>query len=82
MNTTNITRRDGIENENQEIVWFDVCNDYSLDLALPNTAFGFDVYREKEHTMDTGETVVVLIHKEYNEIHYCKGPRYLNGRYL
>ena len=68
--------------EDEDEVLFDVCNDYSLEIASPVPVISFKVYREQEHTMDCGETITVYIHKEYNEVHYCKGPRYLNGRYL
>ena len=66
------------ETENElDVVIFDVCNDYSLDIAPDQSEPDYNLYR-----MIRSEQGFVYIHKEYNEIHYLKACRIFNGEYL
>lgn len=61
--------------EENGMIMYDVCNDYSLDPAT--TDFDPAKYRTQKHSMG-----IIYIHKEYNEIHYLKGNKGLDGKYL
>ena len=58
-----------------DLVMYDVCNDYSL--APIETEFDPKLYKTRKHAMGT-----IYIHKKHNEIHYFKGRNGLDGKYL
>ena len=58
-----------------ELIIYDVCNDYSLDTCT--TDFEPAEYKKVKHSFGT-----IYIHKEYDEIHYLKAVKGLEGKFL
>ena len=58
-----------------ELIIYDVCNDYSLDTCT--TDFESADYKKVKHSLGT-----IYIHKEYDEIHYLKAVKGLEGKFL
>jgi hypothetical protein len=58
-----------------DLVMYDVCNDYSLSPIT--TEFDPKLYKTRKH--DLG---MLYIHKEYNEVHYLKAKAGLDGQYI
>jgi hypothetical protein len=58
-----------------DLVMYDVCNDYSLSPIT--TEFDPKLYKTRKH--DLG---ILYIHKEYNEVHYLKAKAGLDGQYI
>ena len=69
-----VDEQNDYDNEH-DMVMYDVCNDYSLEEM--ETDFDYEGYRTEQHEMGT-----VYIHKEYDEVHYLRGKKGLNGHYL
>ena len=65
-----ITKKDS-----EEFVWYDVCNDYSLDKRDRPDLSGYRHYRTKDGQY-------VYVHIEYDEIHYLFGKDGREGGYL
>lgn len=74
--TTDFAKDEQSDYENEcGLIIYDVCNDYSLDEC--STEFNPEEYITSQHPFGT-----IYTHKECNEIHYLKGGRGLNGRFL
>jgi len=68
------------EEEKGVSVWFDVCNDYSLDMREEKPG-DLENYRQHFATVN-GLSVSVYTHKEYEEVHYARGSHTLQGEIL
>jgi len=58
----------------EETVLYDVCNDYSLEKCEDQNK-DLSAYRTRK--MRKG---ILYIHKEYDELHYLRGPAGLDGQ--
>ena len=65
--------------ENEKECLFDVCNDYSLEVA-DGKWNKFDYSASLGNIK--GKQVLVYTNMEYNEIHYVYGPKKLEGAFL
>jgi len=62
----------------EKMVVYDVCNDYTLDVAnISIDDIDLDEYSEWHVTQGT-----IYKHKEYKELHYFVGPAGLDGEEL
>ena len=70
--------RDAVRTAESQSVMYDVCNDYSLDLADPEKLEKEDWTQYRFYERKGG---IVYKHIEYDEIHYFESHEGLEGTY-